>query len=87
MQCCSFATPAGSVRLQDFEQQLLDYLHHKHAGDSAFTEMLKAQAGYVEGQRGSVAELLQGKALSAQLLADIERSVESFEEMHRRHGG
>jgi hypothetical protein len=82
---CSCGVGMG-VRLQDFEQQILDYLHAKH-GAAALE-----RAGYRQGEAGSVTALLRATATqgaaeqpSAQLalLADLERSIDSFDELHR----
>jgi len=74
----------GGVRLQDFEQQILDYLHAKH-GAAAFEH-----TGYREGETGSVTVLLRAIATQGAgdgghraLLADLERSLDSFDELHR----
>lgn len=61
----------GGLQLGDFEQQILDYLRAKHGG----------RVG------ASVAELLRGVAKSGDrkaqpLLADLTRSLDSFDELH-----
>jgi hypothetical protein len=73
------------VRLQDFEPQILDYLHAKHGAAAV------ERAGYRQGETGSVTALLRAIATQAgpaqfdaqlALLADLERSIDSFEELH-----
>jgi hypothetical protein len=70
---CSCGAPAVSVRIADLERDVLDYLASRHAS---------AQGA------GSIADLLRGIASSGggadrALLADFERSLESFETVHR----
>jgi hypothetical protein len=72
---CSCGMGVG-VRLQDFEQQILEFLHGRH-GDSGYAsipELLRAVATQDSG-KGSSARLA--------LLADLARSLDSFEELHR----
>jgi hypothetical protein len=91
---CSCGAGPGNVRLEDFEQQILDYLDAKYraAGDAAVFELLRERAGYRSGESGSVVALLRSIAApspnsrpsgSLALLVDLGRSLESFEELHR----
>jgi hypothetical protein len=80
---CSCGVGVG-VRLQDFEQQILDYLHARHGAAAV------EGAGYREGATGSVTALLRaiatqsaGKGSHLALFADLERSLDSFDELHR----
>jgi hypothetical protein len=80
---CSCGVGVG-VRLQDFEQQILDYLHAKHGAPAV------ERTGYREGEAGSVTALLRAIATQGAgsgdhraLLADLERSLDSFDELHR----
>jgi hypothetical protein len=82
---CSCGVGVG-VRLQDFEQQILDFLHARH-GAAALE-----RAGYRQGEAGSVTALLRAIATQSAiersagriaLLADLERSIDSFDELHR----
>jgi hypothetical protein len=92
MRCsCGIATGKGSIQAQDFELQILDYLFGKHA--CAGLAMLRARAGYRPGEAGSITELLRAIAtgspeleaeLPPALLGDLERSIDSFDELHRR---
>jgi hypothetical protein len=70
---CSCGLGSAGLRLADFEPQILDYLKTKHGvgGYAAVAELLKsiAKAG------GGTKELA--------LLADFERSLDSFDELHR----
>ena len=83
---CSCGVGVG-LRLQDFEQQILDYLHATH-GAAALE-----RAGYRQGEAGSITALLRATAMQGaageatgqlELLADLERSIDSFDELHRR---
>ena len=92
---CGFAPSAGNVQLQDFEIQILDYLFARHGGSAADPTLaaLRERAGYRAGEAGSITELLRAIATEAPgdavelrlaLLSDLNRSIESFEELHRR---
>jgi hypothetical protein len=81
-----FCGVGAGVQLQDFEQQILDYIHARH-GAAAIEG-----AGYREGEAGSVTALLRALATQGAveqpagqlaLLADLERSIDSFDELHR----
>ena len=91
---CSCGLGAGSLRLEEFEQQILDFLHDKYraAGKEAVTELLRERAGYAPAKSGSVPALL--RSIAAQpageqasdwlaLLADLKRTLDSFDELHR----
>ena len=72
---CSCGAAATSVRVQDYEQDILGFLRGRH-GTAA----------------SSIAELLSGIARRAAatdlaMLADLERSIDSFESLHRGGGG
>jgi hypothetical protein len=73
---CACGPGLPGVQLGDFEAQLLDYLRSRHGGISA----------------GGVAELLRPiakgesvvpRAEQEALLAELERTLDSFEEAHR----
>lgn len=69
---CSCGVPAVSIRVADLERDVLDYLVGRHAAArdaSSIGDLLKAIA----------ARPTQAGAL----LADLERSFASFEEVHR----
>ena len=70
---CSCGVGFGNLRLLDFEQQILEFLHGRHgdSGHAAIAELLRA-----------IATQDSGKETSA-LLADLARSLDSFEELHR----
>ncbi|HVL37357.1 MAG TPA: hypothetical protein VM489_16935 [Burkholderiales bacterium] len=69
---CSCGVGVSNLRVQDFEQDILDFLRGRHG----------------ERCRGaSIAELLtvisrENDARAGALLADLERSIASFEEQH-----
>lgn len=61
-----------TIRIADLERDLLDYLGHRHAlakRSATLAELLKSIAGGVEN--------------ADELLQDLERSLSSFEELHR----
>jgi len=66
---CSCGAAAISVRVQDYEQDILSFLRGKHHFEA-----------------GSIGQLLKGKPDLA-LMADLERSIDSFESVHRAGGG
>jgi hypothetical protein len=91
---CSCGLGAGSLRIEEFEQQILDYLDGKvtASGDAAVTQALRERAGYERGKRGSLTALLRSVARDAaetrsaqwlSLLDDLNRTLQSFEEVHR----
>jgi hypothetical protein len=71
---CSCGAGFGSVQLADFEPQILDYLKTKHGvgGLASVSELLRSIVK--EGQEGD-------RRLA--LLADLERSLDSFDQLHR----
>ena len=91
---CSCGLAVGSLRLEEFEQQILDFLHDKYraAGNDAVTQLLRERAGYAPAKSGSVAALLRSVATEPAsrgavewlpLLADLKRTLDSFDELHR----
>lgn len=92
---CSCCTDLGSVQVQDMEQHVLDYLDGKYraAGVESVCRLLSERAGHREGQSGSIAELLRALASQADgsirtedqlaVLADLERSIDSLDELLR----
>ena len=93
---CSCGTAVSKVHVQvhDFELQILDYLFGRHGTQTAepVLAMLRARSGYRPGEGGSIAEFLraiatEGPELETEnqlaLLRDLERSIDSFDELHR----
>lgn len=73
---CSCGTDVGALPVKSFERDILDYLCSRH-GDQPFgtiSEMLIS----IARQRD---EALADGQLA--LLADLERSIQSFDELHR----
>ena len=69
---CSCGSATASVRVQDFEQDLLGFLQGRHRRSAAsIAELLTALARQKAAAGGALA-----------LLADLDRSLDSFEEMH-----
>jgi hypothetical protein len=71
---CSCGLGAPGLRLADFEPQILDYLRTRH-GVSGF-------AGIPDLLR-SIAREGDAKTERLGLLADLSRSLDSFDELHR----
>jgi len=89
------AMSKGNIQAQDFELQILDFLFGKHGNPAAepVLAMLRERAGYRRGEAGSITELLCAIATAAPepeaelqlaLLRDLDRSIDSFDELHRR---
>ena len=70
---CSCGVGFANLRLADFEPQILDYLKTKHdvGGHAGVSELLRSIARQGDGKEGLA------------LLADLERSIDSFDELHR----
>lgn len=77
---CSCGIAFGSLRLQDFEEQILEFLRGKHgdSGHATIPNLLRSIATRDSGK----AENAGSRHLA--LLADLARSIESFDELH--HG-
>jgi hypothetical protein len=85
----------GHLQMQDFEQDILDYLHSKYAGAGAveIQRLLRDKAGYRVGRSGSLQDLLRAladpdataPAETPAFLADLARSLESFGTAHGGH--
>jgi hypothetical protein len=73
---CSCGLGAGSLRIADFEQQILDYLRAKHPA-AAKAPSVNALLGLLAARpaNGDI-----GATLS--LLSDLNRTLESFDEVH-----
>jgi hypothetical protein len=72
---CSCGAAATSVRVQDYEQDILSFLQKKHSTQAAsIADLLTGLARH--GARGDLP-----------ILEDLERSIESFESAHRGGGG
>ena len=89
---CGFMPTAGNIQLQDFEIQILDYLFAKHGTADPRVMALRERAGYRPGETGSITGLLRAIATESPghtaefelaMLSDLNRSIESFEELHR----
>ena len=70
---CSCGAAATSVRVQDYEQDILAFLKGRHG----------VEAGSIRELLTGVAK--SGKTLA--MLEDLERSIDSFESAHRGGGG
>jgi hypothetical protein len=74
---CACGPGLAGVQLADFESQVLDFLRSRHAGVGAsgvaalLSGIAKGESSVPAGARGA-------------LLADLQRTLESFDEAHRR---
>jgi hypothetical protein len=67
---CSCGVASSGLRVQDFEEQILDYLHARHGG--RFASVSELLTGIAKNpQHGS-----------AQVLQDLQRTLDSFEQQH-----
>ena len=91
---CGMSMSTGNVRAQAFEWQILDYLFGKHGSPAAAPVLatLRTRSGYRPGEAGSITGFLRAIATEAPdletelqlaLLRDLDRSIESFDELHR----
>ncbi len=73
---CSCGVGFANLRLADFEPQILEYLKTKHgvSGFSGVPDLLRSIVKQSEGEK-------HGGQLA--LLADLARSLDSFDELHR----
>jgi len=73
---CSCGVGFANLRLADFEPQILEYLKSKHglSGFAGVPDLLRSIVKQSDGGK-------HGKELA--LLADLERSIDSFDELHR----
>ena len=72
---CSCGAAATSVRVQDYEQDILAFLQGRHRIQAASIADLLTQIA----RKGATADL--------RILEDLERSLDSFESLHRGGGG
>lgn len=73
---CSCGVGGANVRIDDFEQQILDYLGRKYAV-AAKTDSI---AALLRAMAAAPAHGDAGQSLA--LLADLNRTLESFDELH-----
>jgi hypothetical protein len=67
---CSCGVAVPGVRVQDFEEQILDYLHGRHGGRwKTISELL---TGIARGAEPAGPAILQ----------DLQRTLDSFEQQH-----
>jgi hypothetical protein len=71
---CSCGVGVAGLRLADFEPQILEFLKTKHSvgGFAGVPDMLRSIVTRKERESGEL-----------ELLADLERSLDSFDELHR----
>jgi hypothetical protein len=72
---CSCGAAAISVRVQDYEQDILAFLQGRHG----------TQAGSIAGLLREIAQ--HGATADLRILEDLQRSLDSFESLHRGGGG
>jgi len=72
---CSCGAAAISVRVQDYEQDILAFLHGRH----------RTQADSIAGLLTGIAR--KGARADLPVMEDLERSLDSFESVHRGGGG
>ena len=73
---CSCGLAGGSLRVEEFEQQILEYLAGKHGAarhSGSLADLLRSIATQPGGEPGA----------SRSLLDDLKRTLDSFDELHR----
>ena len=67
---CSCGVAVPNIRVQDFEEQILDYLHGRHGGSwKSIGDLLSGIARNAE-------------PAGAAIVQDLQRTFESFEQQH-----
>ncbi len=77
---CSCGTGFGGVRIADFEQQILDHLRGKFGPDGV-SEGVRRLEDLLRTLAAPECDLPEG--VRARLLSEIDRVMDSFEEIHR----
>jgi hypothetical protein len=83
---CSCGHGGAGVRLENFEQDILDYLRHRHRDAEGVQASLDERRS-IPALLGALAQgdgAGLGDAATA-VLADLARSLDSFGELHHRH--
>lgn len=85
---CSCGHGGAMLRLQDFEQDILDHLRAKYgaAGGDGVLQLLRGEAGGIPALLHALADGRYGTCDAdgrAALLADLARSIQSFDRLHR----
>lgn len=77
---CVCGADFGAVAVGEFEQDILDFLHGRHPVLAEF-----APGGNIAGVLRKIAQpgTGLGAAAAAAVLADLNRSIDSFEQAHR----
>jgi hypothetical protein len=78
---CSCGVGVSNLRVADFEDQILDYLQTRHSASSRACELLKESRDLGDLLRALAQRTRRDKVVTL-LLADIERTLASFEEQH-----
>jgi len=74
---CACAPGLAGVQLSDFESEVLDFLRSRH-GISANSGIAQLLSGIAKGESAVPADA------RGALLADLQRTLDSFDEVHRR---
>ena len=93
---CSCGGGMGPIHMSEMEMHVMDYLAAKYADNATVQELLTGVAGYKPNEAGSLGEVLKAIATGAagtvktedqvSILADLERSIESLDEITRGGG-
>ena len=75
---CSCGVAATSVAIRDYERDILDFLRARHVAAAAAAEGIAPLLSAIARQ---------GEKAHLGLLADLERSFDSFESLHRGKRG
>ena len=90
---CSCGGGMGPVHMSEMEIHVMDYLAAKYSGNAAIQSLLADRAGYKPNEAGNLGEVLKAIATRSAdavknedqlaMLADLERSIESLDEITR----
>lgn len=93
---CSCGGGMGPIHMSQMELHVMDYLAAKYAGNAAVQCLLADVAGYKPNEAGNLGEVLKAIATGAAgevtvgdqllMLADLERSIDSLDEITRGGG-
>jgi hypothetical protein len=90
---CSCGGGMGPIHMSEMEMHVLDYLAAKYLSNAAVQSLLVDVAGYKPNEAGNLGEVLKAMATRSagavttedqlSLLADLERSIDSLDEITR----
>ncbi len=90
---CSCAGGMGPIHMSDMEMHVMDYLAAKYSDNASIQRLLIERGGYKPNEAGNIGAVLNAIATRSAdtvkpddqiaMLADLERSIESLDELTR----